>query len=297
MSAVVFALPENSGLAQALAAALDAETGVLQVRRFPDGETYVRLDTAVARRAAVIAASLNQPDAKLAPLLFISRTARALGAATIVLAAPYLAYMRQDRQFRPGEGVTSRFFAEFVSSFADALVTVDPHLHRISALSEIYSIPAAVVPAAPSIGQWIRSNISSPLLIGPDEESRQWVAAVAEAAGAPHVILTKVRHGDRDVEVSTPQIATWRDRTPVLVDDIVSTAHTMIETVRHLKAAGMRAPVCIGVHAIFSGSAYADLLASGAARIVTCNTIAHASNAIDVWPDVAGAVRTMLQTT
>lgn len=294
MNAVVFALPQDDRLARTLAAELGAELGTLEVRRFPDGETYARLDSTVAGRDVVIAASLNEPDPKLAPLLFIARTARELGAASIVLAAPYLAYMRQDRKFRTGEGVTSRFFADFVSSFADGLVTVDPHLHRISALSSIYAIPAVAVQAAPSIGEWLLSNVPTALVIGPDEESRQWVAAVAEAAGMPYVVLNKVRHGDRAVQVSVPHIENWRDRAPVLVDDIVSTARTMIETVRHLNSAGMRAPVCIGVHAVFAGSAYGDLLAAGAARVVSCNSIEHASNAIDVLPGVAHAVRTLL---
>ena len=294
MNAVVFALPQNEVLARALAAELDAELGGLEVRRFPDGETYVRLDSDVAGRDVVIAASLSQPDPKLAQLHFIARTARELGAASIVLAAPYLAYMRQDRQFRPGEGLTSRFFADFVSAFVDGLVTVDPHLHRIAKLSDLYRIPSQVVHAAPFIGNWLQANVSSPVVIGPDEESRQWVAAVAEAAGAPHVVLSKVRHGDRNVEVSVPQLEAWRGRTPVLVDDIVSTARTMIEAVKHLKAAATSAPVCIGVHAIFAGSAYEDLLAAGAGRVVSCNTIEHLSNAIDVRPALAQAVRTIL---
>ena len=295
MSAVVFALPQNEAAARALAAELDAELGSLEVRSFPDGETYVRLDSGVAGREVVIAASLSQPDPKLAQLLFIARTARELGAASIVLAAPYLPYMRQDQQFRPGEGVTSRFFADFVSSLVDGLATVDPHLHRIAKLSDLYRIPSQVVQAAPLIGNWLQANVLSPVVIGPDEESRQWVAAVAAAAGAPHEVLSKVRLGDRNVEVSVPQIEAWRDRTPVLVDDIVSTAHTMIETLKHLMAAGASAPVCIGVHAIFAGSAYDDLVAAGAARIVTCNTIAHPSNAIDVFPAISRSVRTMLR--
>ncbi len=295
MSAVVFALPQNEAPARALAAELDAELGSLEVRSFPDGETYVRLDSGVAGREVVIAASLSQPDPKLAQLLFIARTARELGAASIALAAPYLPYMRQDQQFRPGEGVTSRFFADFVSSLVDGLVTVDPHLHRITKLSDLYRIPSQVVQAAPLIGSWLQANVLSPVVIGPDEESRQWVAAVAAAAGAPHVVLSKVRRGDRNVEVSVPQIEAWGGRTPVLVDDIVSTAHTMIETVKHLMTAGASAPVCIGVHAIFAGSAYDDLLAAGAARIVTCNTVAHPSNAIDVIPAISRSVRTMLR--
>jgi len=80
--------------------------------------------------------------------------------------------------------------------------------------------------AAPLISDWIRNEVKKPLLIGPDSESEQWVAAVARDAVAPHLVLQKVRHGDRDVEISVPEVARWRDHIPVLVDDIVSTGRT-----------------------------------------------------------------------
>ena len=80
----------------------------------------------------------------------------------------------------------------------------------------------------------------------------------------------------------------------MLVDDIISTARTMMAAVRHLAGLGLAKPVCIGVHAVFSGSAHADLLAAGAERVITCNTIAHESNAIDVSGPLAEAVRNLL---
>ena len=294
MNDVVFGLPANERLTHALARELDGEHGAVEVRQFPDGETYVRLDSVVEERDVVIAASLHHPDSKLAPLLFVARAARTLGARTVALATPYLPYMRQDKQFKAGESVTSHHFAQFLGSLVDALVTVDPHLHRIKTLSDIYRIKSEVVHAAPLIGKWIKANVSLPLLIGPDEESVQWVAAVAEAAGAPHLVLTKVRRGDRTVEVSVPQIESWRGHTPVLVDDIASTARTMIETVKHLRSVISRAPLCIAVHPIFAGSAYEDLLAAGAAQVVSCNTIEHASNAIDIHSVVGQTVRRLL---
>jgi ribose-phosphate pyrophosphokinase len=113
---------------------------------------------------------------------------------------------------------------------------------------------------------------------------------VAEEAGAPHTVLTKIRRGDREVEVSVPDVERWRDRTPVLVDDIVSTARTMIATLKHLSAAGARPATCIAVHGIFAGDAFGDLMAAGASRVVTCNTIPHESNAIDVTDALAAAL-------
>jgi len=282
MKTVLFPLPGNETLARLLAEKLKAETGELTIRRFPDGESYVLILSDVKGKKVVLVCSLHQPDEKLLPLYFLSNVAKELGAKCTCLVAPYLAYMRQDKIFHPGEGVTSNYFARLVSGFADSLVTVDPHLHRISSLGEIYSIPTKVVHAADAISDWIKKHIENPVLVGPDSESEQWVSEVAKNAGAPFIVLEKTRHGDRDVEVSVPQVEAFQNHTPVLVDDIISTARTMIETVGHLKKAGMKAPVCIGVHAVFSGDAFWDLLHSGVEKVVTCNTIPHGSNAIDL---------------
>lgn len=269
-------------------------TGAFALRNFPDGETYVRIHCDVRGQPVVLVCTLDQPDAKILPLLFLAATVRDLGASSVGLVAPYLAYMRQDRRFTDGEGITSTYFAALLSRAVDWLVTVDPHLHRRSSLSEIYTIPSTVVHAAPHVAAWIRANVARPLLIGPDSESAQWVSAVAADAGAPFLVLGKTRLGDHDVRVAVPEVERWRGHTPVLVDDIVSTARTMIETVGHLRRAALGGAVCIAVHGIFAGDAYEALHAAGAAQIVTCNSISHPSNGIDLSDDLALAVRAMV---
>ncbi len=291
MTPLVFALPENETIAASLASRIGADRGAAEIRRFPDGESYVRLDTPVAGHEVALVCTLDRPDVKLLPLLFLARLCKDLGAARVGLVAPYLAYMRQDRRFRPGEAITSTYFAEMLSRSVDWMVTIDPHLHRRSSLKEIYPIPARALSAAPLVSRWIRERIREPLLIGPDAESAQWVAAVAAGAGAPYVVLEKERHGDRDVSVSVPQIDRWRHHTPVLVDDIISTGRTMTETARHLLAAGMTAPICVAIHAVFAEKAYTEMLAAGIAEVVTCNTIPHETNRIDVAELLAPAIR------
>ena len=290
MNAVVFAFPGCEPLADVLAARLSALRGELVLHRFPDEESYVRLSTPVDGRAVVLACSLDRADAKLLPLAFAAEAARELGAASVGIVAPYLGYLRQDARFRAGEAITSATFAKIVSEFADWLVTVDPHLHRYRGLEEIYALRASVVRAAPAIARWIRDNVSEPVIIGPDAESEQWAAEIARRAGAACVVLNKIRRGDFEVEVSVPTVGDFGSQTAVLVDDIISSGRTMIAAVRELLNSGARAPVCVGVHPVFSGDAYAALAASGAARIVTCNTIAHPSNAIDLNEVVAAAV-------
>jgi ribose-phosphate pyrophosphokinase len=294
MQPLLVALRDNEPLAMPLANAIGAELARLELRRFPDGETYLRYDTAPPGRPVVILCPLDRPDEKFLPLLFAAATARDLGAASVGLVSPYLAYMRQDRRFRPGEAITSAYFARTLSRHIDWLVTVDPHLHRRSSLSEIYAVPAVALHAAPVIAKWIREAVAKPLLVGPDAESEQWVAAVARDADAPHVVLEKIRRGDRNVQVSIPEIEQWRGHTPVLVDDIASTARTMIETAGHLLRAGLPPPVCVAIHGLFAGDAYRELMKAGASRIVTSNTVPHETNVIDVTNLIAEAVRKMI---
>ena len=294
MKPVAIAMPGNERLTDELAVVLGLERGAATVRRFPDGESHVRIETPVEGRHAFIVCTLDRPDDKLVALMLLACAVREAGALSVGLVAPYLAYMRQDRRFKPGETISAQHVAAWISCHVDWLVTVDPHLHRIADLSQVYSIPSRVVHAAEGIASWVRSQVRQPLLIGPDEESAQWVSDVARRADAPFVVLTKTRRGDRDVEVSVPEVDRWRSYTPVLVDDIVSTARTMIETVSHLRRSGLAAPVCVAVHAVFAQRAFEDLRAAGAADIVSCDTIEHPSNRIALAPAIAASVRELL---
>lgn len=282
MQKIFFALPGNEPLTNSLADKCNAELGIAIIRQFPDGETYVKILSDVKDKQVIMVCTLDHPDNKVLPLFFLSQTAKELGAKCTYLISPYLAYMRQDKRFHAGEGITSTYFSKLASSFADSLITIDPHLHRRNNLSEIYSIPTTVLHASNLISDWIRKNITKPLLVGPDSESSQWVSEVAKNSEAPFIVLEKTRKGDDEVEISVPQVINYKNHTPVLVDDIISTAQTMIATVIHLKNAGMKKPFCIGVHGIFANNAYADLLYAGAEDVITCNTIPHESNRIKI---------------
>ena len=126
--------------------------------------------------------TLGRPNEKIMPLYFLAKTLRSLEASNITLIAPYLPYMRQDKIFNQGEGLSSRFFASLLSSFLDEIITIDPHLHRLHSMSQIYSIPVRVRHAAAYISEWIKVNVADALIVGPDEESEQWVSDIASLA-------------------------------------------------------------------------------------------------------------------
>ena len=280
MTRVLLAVPAQQALAEAMAPGLRARVGRLEWRRFPDGESLVAIDDEIAGADVALLASLHHPDEIALALRFSAATAREFGARSVGLIAPYLAYMRQDTRFHRGEAISAPLFARFLEDSFDWLVTVDPHLHRNPDLAALYRIPARRVSAAPRVAQWISEQVPEAVLIGPDSESEQWVRDIALRAGVPFQVLSKVRHGDRDVDVSLPNAAAASGRTPVIVDDIVSSGRTMIETLGHLRRLGLPAATCIAIHAVFSGDAYEQLLAGGAARVVSTDAIPHPSNGI-----------------
>jgi ribose-phosphate pyrophosphokinase len=294
MRPLLFAFPGNEAAAPALLAALAAEAGELELSRFADGESRVRLGTDVTHRDVVLFATLRDPDPQIPGLLFAADAAREHGAGRVLLAAPYLAYMRQDKRFRPGEAVSARSFGKLLSRAFDGLVTVDPHLHRIHDLAEIYTIPALALRAAPLLAAWIRDELERPVVVGPDSESRQWAAEVGSAAGCPHAVLSKLRHDDRTVEIDARGLEEHAGLTPVIVDDIIATAGTTCEAVKQLREAGFGEPVVLAVHGLFADGAEDRLRFAGASRVVTTDSIPHESNAIALAPLLAQGLRELL---
>lgn len=295
MNTMILALPGAENLAQTLASLLRCPASTLEVHRFPDGEGLVRLRTGVQGQRVLLVAHLDHPDDKTLPLLFAADAARDLGATEVGLVAPYLPYMRQDERFRPGEAITSRTFARVLSAAVDWLVTVDPHLHRLDSLDAIYTARTRVVAAAAAIAEWLTREAHQPFLVGPDSESEQWVADVAGRLGAPYVVMTKERRGDRDVQVRMPAAADCAGRVPVLLDDIASSGHTLAAAAQVLHAAGWPRPLCIAVHALLDASGMDLLHRAGVMRIVSCDTIPHPTNAIALAPWLAEGVRGFLE--
>jgi ribose-phosphate pyrophosphokinase len=290
---ILFTLDGNVALRAGLLARSGFEAGACELRHFPDGESYVRVLDDCRGRDVVIQCGLQEPDRIVMALLFCCETVRELGARSVGLIAPYLAYMRQDHRLKDGEAVSARLFAGFLSTHIDWLVTVDPHLHRYRNLAEVYSIPCASLTAMPQIAQWIKHEIADPLLIGPDSESEQWVGAVAALADIPSTVLSKTRRDDRHVEISMPHIDR-RSCTPVLIDDIISTGHTLLEAIAHLREAKFPPPVCIAVHGVFAEQADKKLHNAGIARLVTTNSVMHDSNALDLSSVLAQGAATLM---
>lgn len=292
MKTLIMAFPDAEDLGQGLAARLECDASAIELHRFPDGEQLVRLRTDVAGCRVLLAAQLDHPDDKTLPVLFAADAARELGAAEVGLVAPYLPYMRQDARLRPGEAVASRTYARLLSNAVDFLVTVGPHLHRFRNLQEIYSIPTHVVSPARPIAGWLQRELPHCILVGTGPESASWMGEIAALTGAPCVFMEK--HEDGGPELSLPPGTTSEGRTPVVLEDIATTGHTLIAAAQGLRAAGWDAPVAVVVHALLQQEDVDALHHAGVPRIACCNTIPQRAGVISVDEALAEAVRTSI---
>lgn len=282
---------DEEPFARQLAAAATLPARPIARHRFPDGEIKLTLPAQLPARAVVLR-SLHRPNEKLVELLLAAQAARELGARELVLVAPYLAYMRQDGAFAPGEAVSQRIVGRFLATQFDAVMTVDPHLHRTAELGAAVPAKRAIaVSSAPVLIDFFAGRVDRPLLLGPDEEAAQWVRAVA-AGRFEWAVCRKTRNGDHDVEVELPGVE-LRGRNVVLIDDVASTGRTLLQAVRAVQQAGAAEIDVFVTHPVFAGDALDVLRAAGVRSIWSSDTVAHPTNSVSVVPLLAAALRAL----
>lgn len=285
----LLAFADSEAQAARVAKLLNVSWSLLQVHEFPDGECKIRLPAALPETAIVLR-SLNQPNSKLTELLLTARTARELGVRHLVLVAPYMCYMRQDIAFIPGEAVSQRIVGTFLAGLFDSVITVDPHLHRVHELRDaIPACNAIALSAAPLIGTFLRAQLSDALIIGPDEESAQWAQSVAQQAGWSANVARKTRAGDRSVTITLPE-ESYTGRSVVLVDDMISTGHTLAQCARALRERGAGEIHCAVTHALCDADTVQLLHNAGVKNLWCSDSIAHACGTIELAPLLAEAL-------
>lgn len=281
--------PEYREQAQRLANAAGIAYADTLIHHFPDGESRLRLPESLPEHV-VLCRTLDQPNSKLVELVLAAATARDLGAKHITLVAPYLCYMRQDMAFQTGEAVSQQILGTLLSQWIDALITVDAHLHRVHRLKDAVPVNPAINLAATSVmSDFLGKQMDDPLLVGPDEESGQWVAAIARDRKLDYCVAHKERFGDQQVRVSLPD-ADYRDQHIVLVDDVASTGHTLEQAARELARFQPASISVLVTHALFVGDAEERLRKVGIGHIWSTDAIPHASNALHLEPLLAEAL-------
>lgn len=282
----------STQIAQKLARKLNAKFSPLTIAAFPDGDLYLKFNCDVKGHEVVIVQSFQpHPDQSLFDVVFAAETAKDLGAKKVTLVAPYLGYMRQDKRFNAGECISSRVMAKLLNNSIDKLITIDPHLHRYKSLKEIFKIPAIKLTANPLIAEYIKKHFSKEVIIGPDWESFQWAEDIAKHINVQATVLKKTRFSSRHVEVKMIHPVIIKDKNVIIVDDIISTGHTIAEAAKDAKKKGAKKIYALGVHGLLVENAMDKLKKAGVNGVVTTNCIEHSSNRIDVTPLIVEALK------
>jgi len=260
------------------------------VKYFPDKEVNIKLGSSVKGKDVLIVQSLAlKPDVYLIELLLTIRTVKDLGAKRIILLVPYLAYMRQDHRFTTLECINCVEIAHFINhSGADELITVDPHLHRVDSLEQIFKIKCQKVTAINDIAEYIKNKLKlkKPMIIGPDEESDQWSGEVAKLLGLDFKIYEKTRASATDVNVKVT--GSFKGMDVVIVDDIISTGGTMISAAKKIKAEGAKSVHAITTHGLFLKNVAE--LKKVFDSIASTNTVPTGFSKIDLSKTIAGVL-------
>ncbi|MFZ4071226.1 MAG: ribose-phosphate diphosphokinase [Caulobacterales bacterium] len=293
---MVQAFAPDEAPARRLAAALQAPLATVDLHVFPDGEILPRAP--VGAETTIVYASLDRPNEKLIALLLAADAWRR--DATIhrlILAAPYLAYLRQDQAFRSGEPVSQAVVCGLLADRFDAIITVDPHLHRVADLNEAYPatnwrvIDGLGVAAAALAGEEVDARL---IVVGPDVESTPLAARFAARLGRPWFVFSKQRLGDHRVELTPPAGAVMRGASVLIVDDICSSGGTMTQLAFQLRKMGAASVEAIVTHALFDHRGAAALKEAGLDRLRSCDSCPHPSNAFALDAALAGAVREII---
>ena len=251
----------------------------IEIHTFPDGESRVRLPLPVPEKA-IVCLTLDHPNEKLVDLVLVASTARRLGVRHLTLVAPYLCYMRQDKEFHPGESISQKVIGELLANNFDALVTVDPHLHRVHSLDQVFPGTTCVtLTATKPMSTFLGDTMENPILIGPDEESEQWVASIAADSGYDYGVAKKKRTGDYNVDVDLPHM-NFEGRDVVLVDDIASSGQTLVDAATKLKREKAGSVSVLVTHALFADGAEKKLQHAGVKHIWSTDSVVHSSNCI-----------------
>ena len=256
--------------ARQLATASNLACEVVDLHRFPDGESLVRLPDSLADHV-VFCRSLDQPNAKLVELMLAAVTARDLGAHEL------------------SQCIIGRFLAQYF----DTVITVDPHLHRINDLSQAIPLPRCFsLSAAAPIAAFISQQRLDPILVGPDEESEQWLKAIAARLSCPYCCARKQRSGDHEVAIELPT-GDYHARDIILIDDVASTGQTLITAAQVLRPCRPASINVMVTHALFADETIGRMRHAGISHIWSTNSITHPSNVVSLTELLADFLRTL----
>ncbi len=289
--------PSSLNLAQKISKILNAPLVKVRTKRFPDGEFYFKFEENITGENLLIVQSLYPPqDAHAMELFIILHTARDLGAETIKVFAPYLAYSRQDERYLEGECLSAAMIAEVLEKLgADTVYTIDVHNENVL---RMYHIPIYNLTASGELARYFaKKRLEDPLVISPDEEELaiRRVKHAAEVLDADWDSLEKKRDRYTGEIITYAKDLDVKGRDAVIIDDIISTGKTIANAAKILRDQGAKR-IFVGVsHALLLGDSVKIIRDSGVKEIVGTDSVMNDYAKVSVAPILVNALKGIIE--
>jgi ribose-phosphate pyrophosphokinase len=261
----------NRPLAEEIGEELNQPLCRVTIRRFADGEIFVKIDENVRGQDVYIIQPTNPPAETLLELLILIDAAKRASAARVTAVIPYFGYGRQDRKDQPRVAISAKLMANLITTAGtDRVLGLDFHQHQ---LQGFFDIPVDHLYAAPVLVQHYRQKtLHKPVVVAPDVGGAKIARGFAKRLDASLAIIDKRRPSANIAEVVNV-VGDVDGRDCIMVDDLIDTAGTMAEGVMALKRLGARDVYCCASHALLSGPAADRLAASDVMEVAITNTI------------------------
>ncbi|HEX2204441.1 MAG TPA: ribose-phosphate pyrophosphokinase [Longimicrobium sp.] len=261
----------NGPLAADVAQGLGIPLGEVTIKRFADGEIFVKIDENVRGRDLYIVQSTVPPADNIMELLLLIDAAKRASAARVTAVVPYFGYARQDRKDQPRVAIGAKLVANLITTAgADRVLSVDFHQHQ---LQGFFDIPVDHLYAAPVFTGYFREkHLDNLVVISPDVGSAKMARGFAKRLDATMGIIDK-RRPTANVSEVMHVIGDVEGKDCLLSDDMIDTAGTMAEAARALKERGARDVYACATHALLSGPAVERLAAAPFKEIVVTDTV------------------------
>ena len=261
----------NRPLAEEISAHLKQPLCQVTIRRFADGELFVKIDENVRGRDVYIIQPTNPPAENLIELLLLIDAARRASAARITAVIPYFGYARQDRKDQPRVAISAKLVANLVSTAgADRVLAMDFHSHQVQGF---FDIPVDHLCGSPVLTAHYRQKLLKDLVVvAPDVGSARMARGFAKRLNGSLAIIDKRRPSANIAEVVNV-VGEVAGRDCLIPDDLIDTAGTVTEAANALKRLGAERVYCCASHALLSGPAIERLMRSPIEELAVTNTI------------------------
>ena len=268
----LFTGTSNLDLASRIASHLNMPLGEVEIKRFPDGELFVRYKENVRGKDTFIVQSIcYPPNETLMELLIMIDAAKRASAARITAVIPFFGYARQDRKDQPRVPITAKLVANLlVAAGANRVLGMDFHAQQIQGF---FDIPVDHLYAMPVIAKYLlEKDLQDLVVVSPDSGGVKMAIAYAEALGAGLALGAKYRKGATEVEAMNV-VGDVADRPAIMVDDITSTAGTLCEAAALLKRQGAGDVYAAVTHAMIGPTTMERLENSSIKELIITDSI------------------------